>query len=50
VTTPQQQIDIFDFECDETDIDFLVSRLLQAKELLSKAIDAKLQSRAQKAE
>lgn len=32
----------FDLECDETDIDFLIRRLVQAKELLSKAIEDKL--------
>lgn len=36
-----RNIEGFELECDETDIDLLVSRLLQAKELLRQAIDVK---------
>jgi hypothetical protein len=34
----------FEMECDETDIDLLITRLLQAKELLNKAIEMKLKA------
>jgi hypothetical protein len=33
----------FDFDCDEADIDFLIKKLLQAKELLSGAVRAKVE-------
>ena len=32
-----------ELDCDETDIDLLIARLLQAKELLKKAIEAKIE-------
>ncbi len=35
-------VESFELECDETDIDLLVSRLLQAKELLRTAIEARV--------
>jgi hypothetical protein len=34
-----------EFDCDETDIDLLVTRLLQAKEFLKKAIEATVESK-----
>jgi hypothetical protein len=39
---PPKSLRTFDLECDETDIDLILRRLLQAKELLSKAIEAKI--------
>ena len=42
VTDPPRELNSFDLECDETDIDLLINRLLQAKELLRNAIDAKI--------
>lgn len=42
IANPARDMHTFDLECDETDIDLLIRRLLQAKELLSKAIEAKV--------
>lgn len=39
---PSSDVRSFELECDETDIDLLITRLLQAKELLKQAVDHKL--------
>lgn len=44
VTGPSRDFRSFELECDENDIDLLISRLVEAKELLSKSIDAKVRS------
>lgn len=42
VTNPPRDTSTFELECDETDIDVLISRLLQAKEILRNSIDDKV--------
>jgi hypothetical protein len=43
IPTPPGDTNGFELECDETDIDLLVARLIQAKELLKRAIEVKVQ-------
>jgi hypothetical protein len=42
VTNPPAELHAFDLECDEMDIDFLLKRLIQAKELLKNAIETRV--------
>lgn len=44
LANPFQDSKTFELECDESDVDVLISRLLQAKEILRQAIDAKVKA------
>jgi hypothetical protein len=48
LTDPPRNARAFDLECDETDIDLVLKRLIQAKNLLNRAIDLKVSEDAKK--
>lgn len=46
IPNPPRDVRSFELECDETDIDLLLSRLVQAKELLKNALEARVEPEA----